>query len=287
MNAYVYQPTARATDFPSAVRALREGGRRVVEGGIDNASPGRVRRILQLGIDAGLPFIACPVDVDAYRAYVERAGYRGPYKEYYAGNQVEKSLEHFVGLTLLGVTKDDVFVDLASEHSPVPDIYRALTGCTSYRQDIMYPAGIEGDRIGGDAAAMPVPDGFFTKATLTCSLEHFEQDADRGLFRELARVLRPGGQVCVAPYYCYEELAVQTDPVMSVPANVPFDEGVPVYCAPGWNNRHGRFYSPQAFRERIVDAVGDRMRFDFYHLVNAHEVDPTVYLRFAVVATRR
>jgi len=286
MSAYVYQPAARATDFPSAMEALRRSGRRVVEGGIDNTSPARVRRILQLGMDEGLPFIACPIDVEAYRAYVERAEYRRKYREYYAGNQVEKSLEHFVGLTLLGVKKDDVFVDLASEHSPVPDIYRALTGCTSYRQDIMYPAGIDGDRIGGDAAALPVADGFFTKATLTCSLEHFEQDADRGLFRELARVLRPGGKVCVAPYYCYEELAVQTDPVMSVPAEVPFDEGVPVHCAAGWNNRHGRFYSPKAFRERIMASVAGKMRFDFFHLVNAHEVDPTVYLRFAVVATR-
>ncbi len=286
MSTYVYQPTARATDFPSAVDALRRSGRRVVEHGIDNASPGRVRRILQIGLDEGLPFIATPIDVAAYRDYVQRAGYHGPYRDYYAGNQVEKSLEHFVGLTLLGVAKDDVFVDLASEHSPVPDIYRALTGCTSYRQDIMYPEGLEGDRIGGDAAAMPVADGFFTKATLTCSLEHFERDADSGLFRELARVLRPGGKVCVAPYYCYEELAVQTDPVMSVPAGVPFDEGVPVYCAPGWNNRHGRFYSPGAFRQRIMAAVGPAMRFDFHYLVNAHEVDPSVYLRFAIVATR-
>jgi SAM-dependent methyltransferase len=286
MSTYVYQPTERAADFPSAVETLRRAGHRVVEGGIDNASPGRVQRILEIARDEGLPFTPSRIDVTAYTAYVERAGYRGKYRDYYAGNQVEKSLEHFVGLTLLAVNRGDVFVDLASENSPVPDIYRALTGCTSYRQDIMYPPGIKGDRIGGDAATMPVPDGFFTKATLTCSLEHFEQDADARLFRELARVLRPGGKVCVAPYYCYEELAVQTDPLVSVPAKVPFDAGVPVHCAPGWNNRHGRFYSPRAFRERIMDAVGAKMRFDFHHLVNAHEVDPTVYLRFAVVATR-
>jgi SAM-dependent methyltransferase len=179
-----------------------------------------------------------------------------------------------------------VFVDLASEHSPVPDIYKALTGCTSYRQDIMYPAGIQGDRIGGDAAAMPVPDGFFTKAALTCSLEHFEQDADIRLFEELGRVLRPGGKVCVAPYYVYEEAAVQTDPLVSGPANVPFDPGIPVFCAVGWNNRHGRFYSPLSMKERLISRVGDRFRFEFHHFANAHEIDPTVYLRFAFVATR-
>lgn len=286
MTAYIYQPTARATDFPSAVDALRRAGRTVFEHGVDNTSPERVRRILQIGIDEGLPFVATPIDVDAYHDYVDRAGYRRSYRDYYLGNQVEKSLEHFVSLSLMGIGPDDVFVDLASEHSPVPDIFRSLAGCASYRQDIMYPTGIEGDRIGGDAAAMPVPDGFFTRAALTCSIEHFEQDADSGLFRELVRVLRPGGKVCIAPYYCYEVAATQTDPLMSVPANVPFDAGVPLYCAQGWNNRHGRFYSPASFRQRIVDVVGAAMRFDFHYFVNAHEIDPSVYLRFAVVATR-
>ncbi len=30
-------------------------------------------------------------------------------------------------------------------------------GCTTYRQDWIYPAGIEGDRIGSDAADLPLP----------------------------------------------------------------------------------------------------------------------------------
>lgn len=286
MSAYIYQPAARATDYPSAVQALRDAGHRVVDGIIQNTSAERVEEILALAVAEGTPFQSRDIDLARYAEYVERAGYHGPYREYYKGNQPEKTLEHFVGLTLLDVGRNDVFVDLASEHSPVPDIYRKLTGCKSYRQDIMYPPGVAGDRIGGDAAAMPVRDGFFSKATLTCSLEHFEQDADSRLFRELARVLRPGGRVCVAPYYCYVEAAVQTDPVMSVPAHVPFDPGVAVHCAQSWGNRHGRFYSPRSFRERIVDAVAGKLRFEFFHFANAHAVDPTVYLRFAIVATR-
>ena len=286
MSAYIYQPAARATDYPSAVQALRDAGHRVVDGVIQISSPGREQKILALARAEGTPFQSVDIDLGRYREYVERAGYHGRYREYYKGNQDEKTLEHFVGLTLLEPGRDDVFVDLASEHSPVPDIYRALTGCKSYRQDIMYPPGIAGDRIGGDAALMPVRDGFFSKATLTCSLEHFEQDSDSRLFRELARVLRPGGRVCVAPYYCYEEATVQTDPVMSVPANVPFDPGVAVHCAQSWGNRHGRFYSPRSFRERIVDAVRGKLSFQFFHFANAHAVDPSVYLRFAIVATR-
>jgi len=287
VSAYVYQPTERAADPVAAMAMLRNAGHRLVEGGIDNASPGRVARILQLGGEAGLPFGLTTIDRAGFDSYVSRANYRTTYRDYYTGNQVEKSLEHYVTLKLLGVDRQDVFVDLASEHSPVPDIYRALTGCKSFRQDIMYPAGIAGDRIGGDAASMPVPDGFFTKAALTCSLEHFEQDADIRLFEELGRVLRPGGKVCVAPYYVYEEAAVQTDPLVSGPAKVPFDRDVPVFCAVGWNNRHGRFYSPKSMQERLISRVGDRFSFEFHHFPNAHEIDASVYLRFAFVATRQ
>src|SRR5690606_27137344 len=117
----------------------------------------------------------------------------------YLGNRPEKTLEHYIALTLLDVNADDVFVDIASEHSPVPEIYERLTGAKSYSQDIMYPDGIEGNRIGGDACAMPVADGFASKAALTCSLEHFEGDADTRLFHEMHRVLRPGGKICITP----------------------------------------------------------------------------------------
>ncbi|MCM2328668.1 MAG: class I SAM-dependent methyltransferase, partial [Lysobacter sp.] len=204
MSAYIYQPAERAESYESAVIVLGQQGRRVVQAGVDNTSPARVQAILDKAVEAGLPFTRSRIDVAAYREYFERAGYATRYRDYYTGNQPEKSLEHFLTMKLLDVGPSDVFVDLASEHSPVPDIYRALTGCKAYRQDIMYPAGVNGDRIGGDAAAMPVPDGFFTKAALTCSLEHFEGNADSKLFVELARTLRPGGRVCVAPYYVYE-----------------------------------------------------------------------------------
>ena len=180
-----------------------------------------------------------------------------------------------------------MFIDLASEHSPVPEIYARLTGATTYSQDIMYPEGIDGNRIGGDACAMPVADGFASAAGLTCSLEHFEEDADARLFVELGRVLRPGGAVCIVPFYVNVEHVIQTDPTIGVPANVVFDQGAPLYCVEGWGNRHGRFYSPQSFVDRVVNRVADKFRFDFYVLRNAADVGPSIYARFAFVATRR
>ncbi len=284
---YVYRPKVKPLAFADAMERLTRQGFRVVPHGIDNASPARVDEILRLARAQGMAFQPCVIDIADYRHWLQEAGYGTRYRDYYPDNRTEKSLEHYVAFKLLRVGAEDVFVDLAAEHSPVHEIYGRFSHAQAYSQDIMYPPRIDGHRIGGDACAMPVSDAFFSRALLSCSLEHFEQDADARLFQELARVLKPGGAVCVVPFYLYDEAATQTDPCVSVPAQVPFDAGAPLYCAEHWGNRHGRFYSPQSFQARIADRVPGAFRFDFYHLVNAAAVDPSVYARFAFTATRQ
>ncbi len=282
---YIYQPDVKRLDFRDATLALSM--HYPVRGhAIDNTSPGSVEKTAALARQAGLALQDMTIDVEAYRRYYRDALYDERYPDYYVGNRAEKTLEHFLALTWLKPTQNDVFIDIASEHSPVPEIYERLTGARSYSQDIMYPDGINGNQIGGDACAMPVKDGFASKAALTCSLEHFEGQADSALFKELYRVLAPGGQVCVTPFYLHHEEGTQTDPALSVPANVSFDDSAIIYCAEGWNNRHGRFYTPASFRRRIADRMEGRFRFDFYRILNAADVDPGTYVRFAFVATR-
>ena len=82
----------------------------------------------------------------------------------------------------------ETWIDIANADGPTPEILTRLRGVRAYRQDLIYPEGIHGDRIGGDAGAMPVADGFADAMSLHCSLEHFEGDADRlmvGLLRDL------------------------------------------------------------------------------------------------------
>lgn len=283
---YVYQPKVDYMSFSEGVETLKQRGARVVNSAIDNTSHSVVEKILDFARDTGIEFAEYVIDLEGYYQYFQKAEYTTRYPDYYRGNQIEKSLEHYVGLSLLTLNKEDTFVDIASEHSPVPEIYARLTRATTYSQDIMYPVGINGNRIGGDACSMPVPDEFISKAALTCSLEHFEQDADTRLFKELARVLKPGGIVCVVPFYIYEEAATQTDPTVSVPAGVVFDKDTIIYCAEGWANRHGRFYSPNSFFERIIKPLENKFKFNFYYLKNASNLDSSVYARFAFTATR-
>lgn len=284
-GSYVYQPRVERLDFEKALVELSRRYR--VRGhAIDNVSEQSVSKVLSLAADEGMVMEPFRIDLPAYRDYYARALYDEKYPGYYQGNRPEKTLEHFLALTLLEIQPGEVFIDIASEHSPVPEIYTRLAEAKGYSQDIMYPDGIEGNRIGGDACAMPVPDGFAHKAALTCSLEHFEGNADSGLFEEMHRVLAPGGKICITPFYLHYEEGVQTDPALSVPAGVIFDESAVVYCAEGWNNRHGRFYTPRSFMKRIGEPMRGKFAFRFYHIENAAEVDPSIYMRYAFVATR-
>jgi hypothetical protein len=225
------------------------------------------------------------IDVAAYRCFVAAAGYAERYPAYYSFNQHEKSLEHYIAADLLALTRDDVYIDIASEGSPVPDIYSRLYGCTTYRQDISYPPGVAGDRIGGDAASLPLADGFATKMGLHCSFEHFERDSDVRFMHEIQRVLNPSGAVCIVPLYLFDEYAVQTDPMLSGSAEPPFDPDAVVYCASGWGNWHGRFYDAAHLAERVQQRIGD-LHLTVYRVLNAKAVDPSCYVEFAGLISR-
>lgn len=214
------------------------------------------------------------------------ARYEASYPGYYTANLYEKSFEHYIAFRFLNLQKGDVFIDIASEGSPIPDIFASLSGCLSYRQDIMYPEGISGNRIGGDATHMPVNNNFADKIAMTCSLEHFEGTGDIDVFREFGRVLRKGGMVSVVPLYMYETAANQTDPLISVCNNVVFDERTPIYCTEGWANRFARFYSAESLYLRILKPYEDIFTFRILYFTNASEIHESVYARFALLATR-
>jgi hypothetical protein len=136
--------------------------------------------------------------------------------------------------------------------------------------------------IGGDAANMAVPDGFASKMALHCSFEHFENRSDMGFIPEVSRVLKPGGAICILPLYMFDEYAIQTDPAVSIPQEVKFDDDATVYCAYGWGNRHGRFYDPKRLLSRVCNNLNG-MKLTVYRIVNAKQVDQSCYVQFAAL----
>ncbi|MEG4320136.1 MULTISPECIES: methyltransferase domain-containing protein [unclassified Microcoleus] len=234
------------------------------------------QRLIQLGIDVE----DYKIDVDDYRKYFQAARYAEDFPDYYSFNLPEKALEHYIAAKLLQLNNKDIYIDIASQHSPTPTIYSRLFGVNPYLQDLDYPQGLHGNMIGGDAANMAVPDGFASKMALHCSFEHFENSSDMGFIREVSRVLRPGGAICILPLYMFDEYAIQTDPAVSIPQEVKFDDDATVYCAYGWGNRHGRFYDPEHLLSRVCNNLNG-MKLKVYKIVNAKQVDQSCYVQFA------
>ncbi len=150
-TSYVYRPHVEASDFTQRVQELQAGEHPVVMSAVDNCSPAVVQNILQKASLHGLDFVPYEIDFAEYEHYVREAGYTVRYPDYYPDNLKEKSLEHYLSFKLLNITQE-VFIDIASEHSPVPEIYARLSGANTYSQDIIYPPGMQGNPIGGDAA---------------------------------------------------------------------------------------------------------------------------------------
>ncbi len=234
---------------------------------------------------SGIPVVPYVIDVPDYRQYVDAAGYLTRYSEYYATNIWEKSLEHYLAAQLLSLAPGDRYIDIASEHSPVPEIYRRVFGCETFRQDLSFPPGFADDTIGSDAADMPVPDGFATCMALHCSFEHFEGDADARFIEEARRVLKSGGRLCIVPFYLSEEYCIQTDPVIAAGETIPFESDAVLHGAEGWGNRFGRFYDVEHAMARVL-RPGAGLSATVFLFSNFREAHPTCYARFALLLSR-
>ena len=229
------------------------------------------------------------VDRADYDRYVIAARYED-FDPYYRGgmsgdldHRVEKLLQHYISLSLLGIQSDELYMDVASNTSPMRHIVKRLYNVPVYSLDLSYPPGIDGELIGADAGAMPVKDGFASKMTLHCAFEHFACGADSRFVKECARVLRPGGKVCVIPLYLLPQYCVRVDPTIEGDISVSDTEGAKKVYVRGYKVDYGRFYSPESFRRRILEqATG--LTFTAYRILGLEQFAPDyVYSNFALV----
>jgi hypothetical protein len=228
------------------------------------------------------------IDVAAFYDHIARGGYPAGYAAGNideGGNREEKLLEYFVSLDLLRPCPGEVVMDVASEWSMFPEVVRRLTGATVYQQDLIYPPGVHGNRIGGSAAHMPIPDAFADKLVLHNAYEHFEGTADSDFVREAWRILRPGGMLCILPLFMSEHFSVISDPLVNR-RGVAWDEGAEVLEIPWWHNRFGRLYDAEHLRQRVLEP-GSRFQQVIYHVTNATEVHPAISLHFALVMRKQ
>lgn len=222
------------------------------------------------------------IDLTDYKHYLSNAEYYR-FPRYYgsgrARNFIEKTLEHYLSAKLLNLSEDDVYIDIANANSPVPEIYYKLYGCKVYRQDLMFPKGIHGNIIGGNAANMPLNDNFATKLALHCSFEHFEQDSDIKFIKEASRVLKKGGKLCILPLYLFNKYAILTDPAILPKNCIAFENDAILYCVKGYRNRHGRFYDIPHLITRIKNNLNN-LKLTIYVVQNEKDVALSCYIKF-------
>jgi hypothetical protein len=236
---------------------------------------------------AALAALSPPIHVDRFRVDVNgyrkwKAAARYPFLAYHIAHE-EKYLEHYLSWELLRGVHCRVLVDVASCRSFFPVVIRRQ-GIRVIEHDLAYPPGLHGDRLGSDAAAMPLPDASVDAMTLHCSFEHFEGDTDVRFLQEAQRVVRPGGRVVIIPLYLHVRHQTLVDPAEWERTRVPIEDGADIVVIPGYGNRHGRIYDPSTFVYRIYDtAVRIGLRPRIVHIENACDVSPHCYLQFAFV----
>lgn len=233
-----------------------------------------------------VPLTRYPIDPEQFRSHVLSFGYpeayaAGPLDE--GGNRENKLLEYFVSLQILKLGENDVVIDIASERSIFAQVVRETCGATILRQDLIFPPGIHGDRIGGSAASIPVADRFADKLVLHNSFEHFEGSADSDFVAEAWRILKPGGVACIVPLFVSDKYSIISDPLTDR-RGVVWDAGATVVELPWWHNRFGRFYDASALEARVLAparALGYEL--EILHFVNVKDVHPRASMYFGLI----
>jgi SAM-dependent methyltransferase len=251
----------------------------------------RVERTLKLA-DVRIESIDISNIVTGYQAFKCLREYESEYKTYAGPLEhcfLEKSLEHYLSLLLIKPKTGMIGVDIGSCQSVLPSLGRRVYGVRYFEQDLEYPAGVHGDRIGGSADAIPLPDHSVDFMTLHCTFEHFENDADTSFIKECARLLKKRGKTIILPLYLSESYCNVTGEADSEKqTKIGFDKEADYYCLiPEWKNRFGRHYSPQAFIERVWrPAIANGLNPCLYKINIWPAIHKDLWLRWALVIER-
>lgn len=245
-----------------------------------------------LGSMRGIKTAEWQLDAAAYHRYVARAAYE-QFDPYYRGGEsgdaahrAEKLLQHFISLELLQISADDLFIDVASNTSPMRTIVQQLYGIPAFSLDLGYEPGIHGELIGADAGAMPLDAGFASKMALHCSFEHFANGSDIRFIKECGRVLRSGGKVCIIPLYLLPQYSIRIDPTLEHDISVTDPEGAAKVYVRNYQVDYGRFYDPESFEQRIVNNA-DGLAITVYRIRGLEDLgEGNVYSQFAMIAEK-
>lgn len=220
---------------------------------------------------SGVPVEEVDIDIGDFERWLDSFPEMRAFYEKMDDVYIEKCLEHYLTYKYLGITKDDVLIDIASSGSPWAEILNGK-GTKSYRLDMVYRKGIHGINIGADAGSTGLPAAFASVLATHCAYECFMGDADVRFVVEASRILNQKGRYCIAPLYLDEVYFNATSPYCDQ-KNIVIDNGAKrVWREDIYKVPFARHYSPEAFRERVYPMVPDDMEGKVYYFRNLPDV---------------
>jgi len=193
----------------------------------------------------------------------------------------------------LGIKKGDVYIDIAACYSPFSKIL-SKRGVDGYEQDLIYKAGINEHKIGGDASLLPVPNNFADVLSLQCAFECFQSDSDIGFIKESWRVLKKGGVLGIVPLYVGKKYFVKAGPKANK-KNIKIEKEVKWIWRVDKNLQasFSRHYSPTALKSRVIDYLTEGgMKVEILFFTNLDELmkiynNQRIYCHFMLRAVKQ
>lgn len=209
------------------------------------------------------------------------ADYHGGIK---GGVYEEKLLEHFVAWSLLKLSGEKRYLDIAGASSPWTNILNR-EGIEAYSIDLVVPDQYSNHSyyVKGDATATHFPDNYFDAASAQCAYEMFEGASDMALLSEIYRILKPGGRFVISPLYMHiHSCYYQTPDYWKKPHG---DAGAKAYIRRDcWGIPSSRKYSALTLRERVLDTAAKLGLEPTLHVLrNKREISSNIYLHFILV----
>lgn len=223
------------------------------------------------------------VSWDAFDDYLKRTNYPERFpayvKEFGTGSVFfGKALEHHLSFKYLDPKGGDVVMDVAASNSPCSELLlKDLGVATAYRQDLNLPAGVNENRVGSPASAIPLPDGSLDSMMLHNSWEHFEGDEDIAFLFETRRLLKPGGRMLIIPLFLKDEMEIWTSPTVwsgkysAVSQTPSFDPRATIVVREDVRQRQAKFFDATSLLADLAQ-VPD-LEFELIYFPNSWERD--------------
>jgi hypothetical protein len=219
----------------------------------------------------GVPVEEVDIDVNDFEKYLDSFPEINNFYKSLNDAHIEKCLEHYLAYRYLNITKDDLYIDIASAGSPWANILNRR-GIKSYRLDLCYPEGLHGKNIGADAGNTKLPDAFANVLSAQCAYECFMGDADVRFVTESARILKEKGRFGIVPLYLEDTHFVATSPYCDQKKVIIESEAKKVWRDDKFNVPFSRHYSPESFNSRVYLSIPPSMTGKVFYFRNLPDI---------------